>query len=371
MRRYFPYVAVAGVLAVTIGLGATLRAQDLFSTGTASQSPAAAPASPWRDPLLGFPVLDPQIAKQYQELETRVRELASKYRQAESDAQREELHDAIAEATNQQFDLKIKVREMEIERLRKQLQEVEHKVQRRTQLREQIVQRRVAELTREDAELRWDNATGLAGGRRAGGTLGSTLSGPASAPVFPQPGASLPGPARLPGSLAPPANPSNEPTQRSTGNPLAELYGGSNTMSVAEAQARLEIAKRDVELARARFTTGMIDQQAMSKSQGAFELAKIACEDAQRRFDTQQKLLQIEIEKAKLQLESASQELDSVMTIAEKSPDAIAETEVRKAQLAREKAALNLRQLETMAQSLQLSATSAGEEKREESARDR
>ena len=67
--------------------------------------------------------------------------------------QREELKKQIQELANKHFDVRQKRRQLHLERLEKELQKLREELARRSESREQIVTRRLAELTGDRGEL--------------------------------------------------------------------------------------------------------------------------------------------------------------------------------------------------------------------------
>ena len=96
------------------------------------------------------------LAFEYQKLEGRIHELTGDYHTIDiSDRHREEIRAELVKLTERQFDLRMDARRQELDRLRRQMDAVTEKVKRREELKQQIIERRVADLTREDAELQW------------------------------------------------------------------------------------------------------------------------------------------------------------------------------------------------------------------------
>ena len=87
-----------------------------------------------------------------QDLEKKTYEASNQYRRADK-GQREELKKQIQELANKHFDVRQKRRQLHLERLEKELQKLREELARRSESREQIVTRRLAELTGDRGEL--------------------------------------------------------------------------------------------------------------------------------------------------------------------------------------------------------------------------
>jgi hypothetical protein len=98
---------------------------------------------------------DPEMFKLVQadnELERRTRELGMQFRQAPPE-QKERIEKEVREAVNKQFEVRQQRRMMELKRLEGELQRVREATERRAKAREQIIQRRVAELLGHDDDV--------------------------------------------------------------------------------------------------------------------------------------------------------------------------------------------------------------------------
>lgn len=92
----------------------------------------------------------------YQKLQNDINKLLQQRYELKSDSQRSELRQQIVEATAKQFDLRQQLREREVEQLKKRLAEVESTVASRNKLKNEIVEKRVADILREPDELGWE-----------------------------------------------------------------------------------------------------------------------------------------------------------------------------------------------------------------------
>jgi len=110
-------------------------------------------------PIAPTRAADPRIAKladKYGKLEQKVVGLVGERQHASDDSERRRIRDQITEVTAEQFDLRHQMRKLEIERIEKHLRDVETKIDRREKLKQEIIDKRVADLLDDDEKLRWD-----------------------------------------------------------------------------------------------------------------------------------------------------------------------------------------------------------------------
>lgn len=99
---------------------------------------------------------DPELAKLLQEddaLEQQAEVLADQCRKEKDEKKRTELRTALEELTKQHFDLRQKRRQQEIAQLEKQLERIKASIQKRSQAKDLIIQRRIARLLGEEDDL--------------------------------------------------------------------------------------------------------------------------------------------------------------------------------------------------------------------------
>ena len=93
---------------------------------------------------------------EYIEAEREAAELAAQVRNADNDSpERQALESKLKKAVEEVFDLRQKSQEKEVETLRKRLEKVNASLQKRIQLRDKIIARRIDDLLEQDA-LRWE-----------------------------------------------------------------------------------------------------------------------------------------------------------------------------------------------------------------------
>ena len=93
-----------------------------------------------------------KLVKRDFELEKATRDFAREYKQADS-ADRDELKGEIAASVTEHFEIRQRLRAMKLDRLREELKRIESGIQRRNEARDNIIDRRVAELTGESYDL--------------------------------------------------------------------------------------------------------------------------------------------------------------------------------------------------------------------------
>jgi hypothetical protein len=96
---------------------------------------------------------DPEMAaleKEDEALEEQSAALADKFRAEQDQQLREKIKEKLQKIVNDHFDLRQRKRALEIERLEQQLEELRHVVQRRDELRQTIIDRRLDELINEE-----------------------------------------------------------------------------------------------------------------------------------------------------------------------------------------------------------------------------
>jgi len=256
-----------------------------------------------------------EFAEKYNELQNQIFGLVRKHREAK-DAERKRLRDQIAELTTQQFDLRHQMRKVEIERIKKHLRDVEAKVDKRENLKEEIIEKRITELLDEDAELRWQPL-------------------PIGAPLSPSEVAS-PHPAQPPRTA---------PATSAAGTEYPSLVGGP---AVAEAKTRLEIAERKLDRIRPLAEQHVVGQDELNNAQDEVELAKLAFERASMEYAGRRKLLEVGVRRAELDLERMLEELEEFHNFNQKMPGTIPATKIRQATAAVEEKKLALETAETL-----------------------
>ena len=361
-------VVVAAVLCVTITLFAQMphpgRPPAEVAVGPHAMNPEV--PRPRR-----HPAPDPEVAQmmhEYQQLEHRIHELAREFHGTDDDDRREQLHEEIVEVTEAQFEIKHHMRERELERLREQMEAVAEKVQRRAELRDEIIERRVAQLTGEDAELRWDSDSPPPPPIHADQGLSPRQiqrrmdefrrmrdeSLFQARPIEPTPARA--GRPRQPRQV-PPEPPKatrdrrtrsapgdTPPESRPAGNTDTDKFGNS-AVKLAEARAMLEIARRRLDMAKVRHDTGGAPPGNLANAEQAVMLAQLTLEAAKRDLRARRKLLEIEIEKAELELTQVREELEAREKLRERG--LIPHSEFRNAEIAVRRAELNLKSLHT------------------------
>lgn len=294
---------------------------------------------------------DPRVAElteRYNQLEQQVMQMAHEFRQMRPEGQeREPLRQKIAEVTQEQFQIRHQVRQLEIERLQNQLKELQEKLQRRAEMKDDIINRRVAQLTDQDDELRWDPMTPSGGGM--------TLAVP-QPPMLNAPG--MPGSYYPPPALAPrTADPLGQQPSWRDSNRNADLIPPAapdspppamGPTSVREAEARLEIAQRELEQIKAQFDAGMIHMSEFSRAEGAVRLAQIAAETARQDQQARIKMLELDLRKTEAEFAAAGAELDALSQTHERDRNGVTEAAIRKAKAALAEKQVELERAKTM-----------------------
>ncbi|MBP89957.1 MAG: hypothetical protein CMJ64_25155 [Planctomycetaceae bacterium] len=100
-----------------------------------------------------------QLRSRYQELDTQINDLVNKYRATKDKREQSQIRSQIQELTNEQFDVRQAGRELEVERLKKRMTDVEASVEKRKSLKNRTVERRVEDVLNGPNELQWDNTS--------------------------------------------------------------------------------------------------------------------------------------------------------------------------------------------------------------------
>ena len=114
--------------------------------------PAMPGAPKWQ---AGMPGYDPQVHQmdmEEYELSRKTTELTMRYRHAPAE-QREQLKKELTDLVNRHFEVRQQRRELQLKRLEEELQRLRESIQARNEAREQIVNRRVAELLGDKDDL--------------------------------------------------------------------------------------------------------------------------------------------------------------------------------------------------------------------------
>ncbi|MHB8862308.1 MAG: TolC family protein [Pirellulaceae bacterium] len=311
-----------------------------------------APASP-PDPRVR------ELTERYNELEQQVMRMAQEFRQTRPEGQeRDNLRQKIAELTQEQFQLRHQARQFEIEHLQNQLEELQEKLQRREERKDEIIERRVAQLTDQDQELRWEPLS-------PPGALTGTpiwMPGPPGMSNLPgRPGAYIPGTSYAPSSpIARPAETygrfpsynSMTPAQSPAIAPPLSALPASRPMasppqSVREAEARLEIAQRDLKRIKAQFDEGIIPSRELNQAEDAVQLAQITLQDAQLNHEARIKMLELDLRKTQAEFEAVRAELEA-LTQAHVADGSVSQAALRKAKAALVEKEVELERAKTM-----------------------
>ena len=260
------------------------------------------------------------------------------------------MQQVITEATEQQFQIKHEVRQLEMERLQKQLSQLQEQLQRREEQKQEIIKRRVAQLTDQDDGLRWDplmpsgtDAYAPAGSLFAPGMPGSWVPAGSGMGLLPY-GTNLPTPpAADPAALSDPLLPARVASPPDTrpipdpDNQPASFTGNrdpntNRVPSVDEAEARLAIAERELENVKSQYDVGLVHRSEFDRAEGAVRLGKILLEQAREEQELQLHVLEVDARKAEAELDAVNAELEAITAqLAEKQDDPGLAAQVRRA----------------------------------------
>jgi len=322
---------------------------------------------------------DPETAKlviAYQDKQREINELLQRRPDgadlAESDAWRKQLVDATAA----QFDLRQQVREREVEQLKKRLTDVEKTVKERNEKKDEIVEKRVADILREPDQLGWESVD------RAPGQMVSILPPASYAPV-----PSLPAPGMESTRFVP------KVVERIIEEPIVDAKGNvktvrrhvydteyaeigpvigessknalsrsqnryseqateyppmsSTNMTVAEAEARVRIAQTKRDALRRRFAAGEGESAEVMVQEGELELAKLSLARAKTEYEARTKLLELDVKHAESVHEQALVALAEAEEVNKKSPNSIPLAQVAARKAAFEQARIELERAKT------------------------
>jgi hypothetical protein len=338
----------------------------------------------------GLPLADPRVrelTEKYNQLEQEVLQLASEFRRLAADSpEREAAVKKITEITQQQFQLRHDARQREIEKLQKQLQDLQGKLQRREEKREQIVQQRVEQLTDQKDELRWEpldpagadyfNQYG-AGARyvpygdvyRRGVAVppaavygGQLIPPQADQPALPrsardgqQPSTSvdIPGMPVNPDVLtAQPPMPNNY-RQGVPLPPEGALPQNRTAQSILEAKVRLESAEQELKTLKAQFEAGQIPALELQRAEAERKMAEAAYEMAKQQHTLQLKMHDLDLRRAQVALDAAKAELEAKVAEAGDRHNPAIDASIRKAKANLAQMELDVARAEAMLQAIQ------------------
>lgn len=362
------------------------------------------PASlPFGAPMTGFAPTKPdpalrELNAKYSELDAKVIALAKQHRAAKDDSERDRLRNELRKLTQEQFDARQKAREVELERLRKRLAEVEDSVRKREDLKEKIVDKRVADVLNEPDELQWETppvAPGTPGfvpqrtirsERVVNGTRASTsarsLPGPALSPETQtitrytprQVTTTVIGPDGKPRietrtvyeaeTVANPLSPfalvpADGPTTKRAEPAYRDAPASRESTSfvppmdasgVAEAEARLRISKKKLDVFMKRGGLSNIGDTPLRRAEleGEVELAQLQLAQAQKQHEGTKELLELEVQKAQQAYDDAKQDFEETQRVAKKAPGSIPQTQLRKLHGTVEQARIQLERVQTL-----------------------
>lgn len=321
--------------------------------------------------VAGFPQrsLDPRVRElmeKYDQLEAEVMRLVTQYRGLDADSpEREELVKQVTKITEQQFDLRHEARKIEIDQLRKQVDELQNKLKKREDKREQIVQQRIEQLTNQKDELRWEPLEPASA--MSYDPFGAVYGVPAQVPVppgyrspptvsvpvqpyppqsardtmppMPPPMPNVPTgqgsfPGRLPGGMtgAFPGGPVPTPVPPTVVGQTTDVFE-KQALSVQEAKAKLDFAEKEYKRMKRQFEAGVIPASEFQRVEADWKMAQVAVEMAKQANALNVRMLELDVRRAQAALEAAKAELDAITAEAKSGGDtpALAAT-IRKAQ---------------------------------------
>jgi hypothetical protein len=100
--------------------------------------------------------VDPEtraLEEKEQKLDEDVQKTADQYKSATDKEERAKLKKQLEELAGQQFDIRQQFRGLEVKHLENELARIRDSIQKRTENREQIIKRRVAQLVHEEEDL--------------------------------------------------------------------------------------------------------------------------------------------------------------------------------------------------------------------------
>jgi hypothetical protein len=330
------------------------------------------------------PAPDPrsrEMTEKYNQLEQEVLRLAADFRRLAADApEREAAVKRITEITQQQFQLRHDARQMEVEKLQKQLEDLQGKLQRREEKRDQIVQQRVEQLTDQRDELRWEPLEPAGAARYL--PYGEVYRGQATPPAvvygsqpllttpdsyFPQSARDGQAPFLPPVAPSLPANPdpfsgkglmpaaAPIPPQTEGTPALAEGLSPPNAMgqSLLEAKVRLEAAEQEFRTIKAQFDAGMIQSREMQRAEAERKMADAALVTARQQHGLRAKMLELDVRRAQAALEAAKAELDAQAELVGKKNIPEWQSKVRQAKANLTQMELDVARAEAMLQAIQ------------------
>jgi hypothetical protein len=313
----------------------------------------------------------------YQELQDDINKLLQRRHDPNSESQWAELRQQIVEATAKQFDLRQQLREREIEQLKQRLAEVESTVENRNKLKDEIVEKRVAEILREPDQLQWE-PLGISPPPNGPAMLlpsyGSTPAPPAQTYVprtvtrihrettVDEKGnkqtVDRPIQETVYGEVEPvrivpiPDDSTSTPLASARESAIAFLSQqqlAPTTLSVAEARARVRIAESKRDNMIRRGYKGDVDAAMEVKTLTAeLELAKVMLAQAEAEYEGRTKLLELEVRRQESALGLASAVLAETQEINKRSPKTIPPTQVVAQEAAVEQARIELDRAKTL-----------------------
>ena len=370
------------------------RVDETAMTSSQLDLPHAAAVSLYStsDPNLTLPSveyseqLSERLREQISQLDQESVAIASEVRtlQAQYGKQHPKLvdaHNKLETLLEKSFQAKHQLQGLEVAVIRKRLAQIESQVQQRSQLRQQIIERRLRELLGEQDDLSWnvtktgsraasDVSTALAGtpaalsssrarNQPAGVTDFNTPQDPAVEPATGKfPGTSIlqpagltpartvnqPAPVRQPDPAAQPAREPQHSIFEGT-TPQQELIMASYAVNVA----RLKVEQAERRLGRSQKGTDDNEQAAFDRELALLELdrAEKLLEETHRRIDARRESLRIELIHQKNAIAAATRDYEQSLHTNEKVPGSVSDTELRKLRLALEAARLSFEQVST------------------------
>jgi hypothetical protein len=323
---------------------------------------------------------DPGIAKlviAYQEKQGELDKILKQLGDANESSAQSELRKQLVEVTAAQFDLQQQQRERQIELLKERLEAVETTVANRSKLKDEIVEKRVADILREPDQLQWEPlsmATAPNGAAILPPSYGTTPAPPAKTyvprivtrihrettvdekgnkQIVDRPVQETVYDEVEPVRIVPIPDDSASTHLAGAGESasafLSQQQLAPTILSVAEAKARVRIAESKLDNMIRRSYKGDVDASMEVKTLTAeLELTKVVLAQAEAEYEGRTKLLELEVRRQESAFGLASAVLAETQEINKRSPKAIPPTQVATQEAAVDQARIELERTNTL-----------------------
>jgi hypothetical protein len=266
-------------------------------------------------------ILDPKLAQEYSKLEEQALQAARELRsgapaEKPNEKQLEQSRKKLADLVARAFDKRQEVQQQEVKQLKERLEKVQASLSKRDSHRQEIIDKRVAELLDEDRDLRWDIVAAPSHSYAVAPQLQTVEVNPVVPPTQRFYDYHDQAPSSFRPAIRTPVPVSPAPTAfRSLPPPVPVEPGVSAPQGTPVFNSNVGLMKAEDELAEAE------SRVKQKKAQRDY---------IRRELETQLRILELDVQAAQARVESAKSNLEEMMDTKRRAPGTFGPADVRK-----------------------------------------